>query len=58
MVETNKVEHIYIMENKDKYEYYKEDGEWILYIYDLEHNEGKFLTRSKFIDKILERIPS
>jgi hypothetical protein len=58
MVEINNDIHRYIMENKDRYEYYKENGEWVLHMYDTEYPSGKFLTRSKFIDKILERIPS
>jgi hypothetical protein len=47
----------YIMENKDKYTVSREDGKWVLHIFDKDHPNGKFLTRNKDIDKIYERIP-
>lgn len=47
----------YIMENKDRYTVSKEDGKWVLHIFDEKYPNGKFITRNKDINKIFERIP-
>jgi len=58
MTETITKKYTYTMENKDEYTFYKEKDKWLLFLFDTDHPQGKFLLRHKDIEKIYERMPS